>query len=114
MARAILVHRDFAGLWYGDLYFPYMGSTLQSPITGKLISNEHHLPLVDLIAAHITKLQNHDIEIKSLPLWLTYVEARSMVSKKGIVSYETFMRHYLKAWANNGYSETLLTCPAIV
>jgi hypothetical protein len=112
MARAILLHRDLGGLWYGDFYFPYITykgkETLQSPITGKPLSNKHDLPDGDLAMAHITWLENQDVEIKSLPLWLTYVEAKT---RYGEIPYQTFMQDHLEEWANLGYSETLLQLP---
>lgn len=112
MGRARIVHRDRFGIWYDDLYFPYVGDTLQSPITGKVIYNKHKLDLVDLIQAHTVALENSDVEIKSLPLWYTYTEVKREEHLK--VSYQTFMTDYLPVYANEGYSETLLTTPAPV
>ena len=110
MGRARIIHRDPSGIWYDNLYFNYVGNTLQSPITGKIIYNKYKLDLVDLIQAHVVDLENHDIEIKPLSLWLTYLAFEKENHMK--ISYYTFINDYLKDYANEGYSETLLTIPA--
>lgn len=107
MARAIVIHRDARGMWYNNLYFPYVGESVQSPITGKVIANKYDLPLDELIKAHLVILENNDVEIKPLRHWFSYLEFGL-----GKMSYDTFISKYLRAIANEGYSDTLLTYPA--
>ena len=108
MAKAIIIHRDAQGIWYGDLYFPFAKDTLQSPITGKLIANKHKLSFDELIKAHLTKLELDGVEIVPKRLWWTYVKYRKDLK----MPYEVFMNNQLQTVANEGYSPTLLTFPA--